>query len=29
MMTAAFGYLLPTREMVMSKGMPDIGRFFG
>ena len=28
MMAATFGYLLPTREMVMSKGMPDIGRFF-
>ena len=29
MMAATFGYLLPTREMVMSQGAPDIGRFIG
>ena len=29
MMAATFGYLLPTREIVMSQGVPDIGRFIG
>ena len=27
MMASTFGYLLPTREMVMSGGVPDIERF--